>query len=195
MPRTAGGNDDNAQRKPRVNEEPSSELDLGTDEGAGRVGDWRSRKKLHDEFPPARVREAGQTGGEVPGGPHDERDVTADDLSPETLLDEERSHTPSALARRDAQDSRLHSVSEADIGEGGGLDEAELADRKPVGRDEARRLQRKIAEHAGNPNAFEPNESAEVAARLHSDARKRGGKQTAAQPPPLKQRKQAKAGD
>lgn len=106
-----------------VNEEPSGELDFNKgDERSGRVGDLRSERDYRGEFPEERVRRAGMTGGENPDG-----EVTADDLAPETLLDEDRSHTPDAEEDRVAIDSVLREASEAEIGEGYGKDEAELA--------------------------------------------------------------------
>lgn len=169
MPRTAtrttAGTNPDAGTKTRLNEEPAGELELDVENDSGRIGDPRGKKKSRAEFPPNRIREAGKTGGERDGGPHEEYDVTADDVSPETLLDENRSRTPSARAGREPADTGLRTVSEASIGEGGGPDEQEMADRAPVGRGEARRLQRKAAEHARDPNAFEPNEAAVQAER------------------------------
>jgi hypothetical protein len=106
-----------------VNEEPPGELDFNKgDERSGRAGDPRSQRDYHGEFPEERVRKAGMTGGENPGG-----EVTADDLAPETLLDEDRSRTPEAQEGRAAIDSVLRDAAEAEIGEGHGKDEAELA--------------------------------------------------------------------
>ena len=106
-----------------VNEEPPRELDFNKgDERSGRVGDLRSERDYRSEFPDERVRKAGMTGGENPGG-----EVTADDLAPETLLDEDRSHTPDAEEGRAAIDSVLRDAAESEIGEGYGKDEAELA--------------------------------------------------------------------
>ena len=52
-------------REPRdVNEEPSGSLDFKHgDERDGRVGDRRSPEQRRAEFPPARVRQAGMSGG------------------------------------------------------------------------------------------------------------------------------------
>ncbi|WP_428312470.1 hypothetical protein [Hydrocarboniphaga sp.] len=87
-------------------------------------------------------------------------DVSADDLAPETLLDEEGTHTSDGPADQGLRETRAST-----IGAGGGLDEAELADTQPVGKSEAERLKRKADEHANDPNAFEPAEAAEVASR------------------------------
>lgn len=168
MPRTAritSGTNPEPSTRTRLNEEPAGELEFGVENQSGRIGDPRGKNKTRAEFPPSRIREAGRTGGEIDGGPRNEHDVTADDMSPETLLDENRSRSPSARAGRQPTDTGLRTVGAADIGPGGGLDEQELADTEPVGRHEAERLRRKAAEHARDPNFFEPNEAAAQAAR------------------------------
>ena len=139
------------------------------DQRGGRIGDMRAREASNDEFPPERVREAGQTGGE-----RADQDVTADDLSPETLLDSEASRTPSARENRRAADSDL-SIRDMPPGAGGGRDEAEDAERQPIGRVEAAKLREKSREHASNPNYFEPNE-AEVQAGATRDAAERASR-------------------
>lgn len=138
----------------RVNEEPPEELKLerGLERG-GRVGDPRSR--YADEFPPQRAREAGLTGASKPGG-----EPTADDAEQETLLDDNLSHTLDSRRGRDPLDTVLGAREENQIGGGTGADEAELAEKKPVGRQEAARLARKAKRHARNPNFFEHHEAA-----------------------------------
>lgn len=130
-----------AQRARRVedavNEEPPRELDFARgDERGGRAGDERRPEDIADEFPAARVRQAGLSGGEIAGSLGPDSRVTADDMAPETLLDEERSRTPDAHARRDAADTLLSDADEATIGEGTGADEAEFADEDPIDPDE-----------------------------------------------------------
>lgn len=159
---------DSAQRV-RVNEDPPRRLAL--DEGlerGGRIGDPRSRAHRDREFPPARGREAGRSGGEIVDG-----DITADDAAPETLLDDERSATPSDRGRREPLDTVLRGRDPATIGGGRGKDEAELAGDAPVGAAESRRLRRKAQEHARDPNFFEPAEAAEQAARARVQVRGR----------------------
>jgi hypothetical protein len=118
------------RREPQLNEEPNGELHLERrDDRSGRVGDLRRPEDVAEQFPKERERLAGRTGGETTEG-----DLTADDASAETLLDEDRSHSPQAQEERQPLDTELREVDEADIGEGGGLDEAELARRDPVGR-------------------------------------------------------------
>jgi hypothetical protein len=168
MPRTARSNSSSTSGDEREvapqNEEPRGDLDFADDEGRSRVGDRNSDQRLRDEFPDRRVREAGRTGGEMRGVNASDDDVTADDVAPETLLDEERSHTPDAAGREPA-DQDLRTTDETTIGAGGGFDEAELADRVPVGNEEAARLKHKAERHARDPNAFEPHEAEETAAR------------------------------
>jgi hypothetical protein len=100
-------------------EEPRALCFDDDDRPAGRIGDPRPEDEVMEEFPPSRERQAGLAG--VPGG-----DVTADDLSPETLLDDDRSHSPSARDSRDALDTILRCVPETEIGAGNGPDEAEV---------------------------------------------------------------------
>jgi hypothetical protein len=174
MPRTARSTS-NADRSARKlgpqNEEPRNDLDFDDDDTHARAGDRASDGRMREEFPERRVREAGRTGGEMRGINASEDDVTADDLAPETLLDEERSHTPDASGR-EPSDQGLRETRASNIGAGGGLDEAEMADANPVGREEASKLKNKADKHARNPNAFEPHEAAEVAAREHAARKK-----------------------
>lgn len=107
-------------------DELPEELDFEKDdERSGRIGDRRADEDLRDEFPPERVRQAGFTGGSMR-----DHDVTADDLSPETLLDDDPSRTPGDRDRLPS-DSVLTEVEEWDIGAGEGLDEAEEARGRP----------------------------------------------------------------
>lgn len=129
-------------RQAALNEEPAAELDFENgDERSGRAGDRNSNAELREEFPPARVREAGMSGGETPDQTVDGK-VTADDLAPETLLDESRSHSPAARARRDSADTVLSDAGEEDIGAGRGRDEAELAEQEARRDDQRFRKER-----------------------------------------------------
>ena len=85
-------------------------------------------------FSAARVREAGMTGGETGRG-----EVTADDLAPETLIDEDGGDGPHLYRGGRAADTTLREVDLSDIGAGIGADEAELAEAQPVGRDAGNR--------------------------------------------------------
>jgi hypothetical protein len=166
--RTGRHRDPPAQRV-RVSEEPAGRLSLGKGlERGGRVGDPRSVERRRQEFPDARVREAGQTGGEIPYG-----DLTADDAAPETFLDDTGSSTPSDVAPRQPADTVLRGRTPGATTTRQGKDEAELADSEPVGWAESRRLRRKAQAHARDPNAVEPHEAEEQAQQAR--VRDRGG--------------------
>lgn len=111
------------------------------------------RKAKEHPFPKRRVREAGLTGGETP-----QRDrITADDLSPETLLDEEGDHDAADQRGPVAPETQL-TVSRAP-GMGGGADEAEDAQRQPISRAEHSRIKRRVARSGGRITNLEPNET------------------------------------
>lgn len=89
----------------------------------GRVGDRERDDVIAQQYPTRREATAGLTGAATP-----DRDVTADDLSPETLLDEdgargELGDDPEMLAA----DQSLRTVDADEIGGGTGLDEEEQA--------------------------------------------------------------------
>ena len=107
---------------PRLSEEPEGEIQLEKDEIPPRAGDPLPPEKVAKEFSRRREREAGLTGGSA-GHP------TADDASPETLLQEDQAS---------AVDKILRDVDEAEIGGGHSKDEAELAEEQPVGRQKTR---------------------------------------------------------
>lgn len=108
-------------------------------------------------FTKRRVRHAGiaATGAESPKD---------DDLAPETLL-EDPALDP---VPEPAQDTLLRGVDASQIGLGGGLDEAEEAERDPVGERHSRKLERKSKAHAADPNFFEPAE-AEMRRQMRAD--------------------------
>jgi hypothetical protein len=115
----------------------------------------KPRKPRGQRFQPTRVREAGFTGGETP-----ERDrITADDASPETLLDDEGGQDPGDQRGPSPSDSNLSVVGEAAIGAGDGPDEAEDAQRHPISRAEHARLKRRVARSGGGIKNLEPNET------------------------------------
>lgn len=111
-----------APLQPR-SEEPQ-ELSFDDDDTRdGRVGDRERDDVVAQEYPYRREASAGLTGAATP-----DRDITADDLSPETLLDEdgargELADDPEELAA----DQSLRTVDADEIGGGSGLDEEELA--------------------------------------------------------------------
>lgn len=158
------------ERTSRVNEEPSRELRFSAgDERSGRVGDPAPARRLRDEFPATRNREAGRTGGEMV-----DSDMTADDATPETLLDSEPSHSPDSRHGRGPLDADTSIKNVDAIGAGRGRDEAELAERRPVGDAAADATRRTAHRHAADANAFEPHETEELAAAARArDAKRR----------------------
>lgn len=105
-----------SNRRGRGNDDTVRELDFDEDKRVPpRAGEPRHIPGgIDPEISPQRVRQAGMTGAEV------NRSSTDDDLTPETLLDEEH------FADRPA-DKRVRVVERDEIGGGQGLDEAELA--------------------------------------------------------------------
>ena len=89
------------------------------DNQPAKAGDPRVQPGRSDpEISPQRAREAGMTGAAA------NRNITDDDLSPETLLDEQDALDPT--------DQQVRVVKGDEIGGGTGLDEAELAEVDPV---------------------------------------------------------------
>lgn len=106
--------------------------ELDFDEHAkGRIGDERLAREVSDEFPSERAADMGMSDGEALREGEYEDNVSLDDLSPETLIDE---GTESELDPSDASpaDRKLRIVEGEDIGGGMGLDEAELARLSPL---------------------------------------------------------------
>lgn len=157
MPRMAGrtGGAPSTSRRQKISDPPHQALSFDDEDQPIRSGDAQPQQRARSEFPAARARKAGLTGGETP----EKDDVTADDLTPETLLDDDPSRSPDA-AGRDPNDSVLRALDAGRSGIGGGVDEAEMAERQPVGRREAKRLQRLAERHARDLNAVEPYEAA-----------------------------------
>lgn len=102
------------------------------DERQGRIGDRRPLDEVREQYPEERVREAGQSGGETLKQGRHEDGVDLDDLSPETLIDDTGARSPSERGSGPAADRELSIVDEDDIGGGAGLDEAELARKRPL---------------------------------------------------------------
>jgi len=111
------------------------ELDFSDrqDDRHGRIGDERPAAEVAQEFPPRRVAESGMTGGEALSDSLHEDNVTYDDLSPDTLLDETGARDPDEPGGSDGPaDQALRHVDADEIGGGVGLDEAELARSAPL---------------------------------------------------------------
>jgi hypothetical protein len=106
-------------------------------------------------FSARRVREAGLTAGETPRPDTN----TADDLAPDTLLDDEGGQEPAEQHGPEPADTALTVTGDIGLGLGGGPDEAEAARADPISRAEHRRLQQRIARSGGGVATLEPHES------------------------------------
>src|SRR5690606_33509275 len=113
---------------------PMRELDFSErrDERQGRAGDQRPEAEVEREFPREREAQAGMSGGEALSDSAHEDNVTLDDLSPETLIDESGANSPDEPGGERPADKELSVVDESRIGGGIGLDEAELARSAPL---------------------------------------------------------------
>ncbi|AXM94806.1 phosphotransferase system, HPr-related protein [Pseudomonas plecoglossicida] len=128
-PYTPSELDDTEDRMGSVHE---LDFDQRNDEREGRVGDERPAREVEQAFPPRRVAESGMTGGEALSDSAHEDNVTWDDLSPDTLLDETGARDADELGTGGPADQTLRRVDEREIGGGYGLDEAELARSDPL---------------------------------------------------------------
>lgn len=111
------------------------ELDFSdrNDEREGRVGNERPAREDAQAFTPQRVAESGMTGGEALSDSLHEDNVTYDDMSPDTLLDETGAWDPYEDGDSEGPaDQLLRQVNANEIGGGFGLDEAELARSAPL---------------------------------------------------------------
>lgn len=131
-----------SEHKPRVTEIDDVEDRMGSmheldfserrDERQGRIGDERPADEVAREFPPEREAQAGMSGGEALSESIHEDNVTLDDLSPETLIDESGAYSPGERGEVRPADKELSVVDGSEIGGGIGLDEAELARSAPL---------------------------------------------------------------
>ncbi|MDD0843597.1 phosphotransferase system, HPr-related protein [Pseudomonas sp. Gutcm_11s] len=110
------------------------ELDFSErrDARKGRIGDERPVAEVEKEFPPQREAQAGMSGGEALTDSSHEDNVTMDDLTPETLIDEDGEFSPDGRGASGPADKELSVVDGTRIGGGIGLDEAELARSAPL---------------------------------------------------------------
>lgn len=98
------------------------------DEPVRRIGDQLPEDEQARRFPPQRVREAGLTGGSMP-----DHQPTDDDMSPETLIDEDGARSPREPGDDGGPlDRRVRVTGATEAGIGHGLDEAELARIDPL---------------------------------------------------------------
>lgn len=76
--------------------------------------------------------EIGLTGAATLGESEHEDNVSLDDLSPDTLIDDSGARSPLECGGDGANDEELSVVDETQVGVGFGLDEAELARSAPI---------------------------------------------------------------
>jgi hypothetical protein len=76
--------------------------------------------------------EIGLTGAATLGESEHEDNVSLDDLSPDTLIDDSGARSPLERGNNGANDEELSVVDETQVGGGFGLDEAELARSAPL---------------------------------------------------------------
>lgn len=103
------------------------ELHFDEEEPSARIGDLIPEDELEQEIPDRRVREAGMTGASTA-----DHHPTDDELDPEVLIREDGARSAREEGRGTPMDTQLSDVDEDDIGGGNGLDEEELAHRKPL---------------------------------------------------------------
>ena len=103
------------------------ELHFDEEEPSARIGDLIPEDELEQEIPDRRVREAGMTGASTA-----DHHPTDDELDPEVLIREDGARSAREAGRGTPMDTQLSDVDEDDIGGGNGLDEEELAHRKPL---------------------------------------------------------------
>lgn len=105
----------------------TDELSFEDNERPAKAGDARPVDEVLDEQPARRVQHAGLT-----GAAELDHESTDDDLSPETLMPEDGARSPNERGSGKPNDVSLRKVREDEIGEGKGLDEAELGRAKPL---------------------------------------------------------------
>ncbi|OAB53500.1 hypothetical protein [Pseudomonas thivervalensis] len=114
--------DDNEDRMGSMHE-----LEFDDEQPSAKIGDELPKDEREQLMPRERVREAGMTGAST-----DDHQSTDDDMSPETLIREDGARDASEAGDDEQADWDLSVVHENDIGGGGGLDEAEMADIDPL---------------------------------------------------------------
>ena len=103
------------------------ELDFDEETPTAEIGDEIPLAEREQLMPGERVREAGMTGASTA-----DHESTDDDMSPETLIQEDGARDALEEGEDEPADWDLSIVDEDEIGGGNGLDEAELADIDPV---------------------------------------------------------------
>lgn len=115
---------------PRPQELPEDALDFEADEESSILGDVPAQPS---ERPAHSAQDQpGLTGGATLSESAHEDNVSLDDLSPDTLIDDSGARSPFERGEDRPLDEELSIVDETDIGGGAGLDEAELARSAPL---------------------------------------------------------------
>jgi hypothetical protein len=115
-----------------VNPEPVDEqaLDFSDDEDSLGTGEPSLQQTARPSS--SGDDEIGLTGAATLGESEHEDNVSLDDLSPDTLIDDSGARSPLERGDDGANDEELSVVDETQVGGGFGLDEAELARSAPL---------------------------------------------------------------
>lgn len=111
----------------RIDEQP---LDFSDDEDSLGTGEPTLQPAARPSSNPE--DEIGLTGAATLGESEHEDNVSLDDLSPDTLIDDSGARSPLERGGDGALDEELSVVDQNDVGGGFGLDEAELARSAPL---------------------------------------------------------------
>lgn len=103
------------------------ELDFSHDEPTPSFDDLETEAEEDRDQILSEASDVGLTGGAKPG-----RGPTNDDMSPETLIQEDGARSPNEPGGDFPADKQFSNVSQNEIGGGGGLDEAEMARARPL---------------------------------------------------------------
>lgn len=105
-------------------------LDFSDDEDSLGTGEPSLRQSARPSS--SAENEIGLTGAATLGESEHEDNVSLDDLSPDTLIDDSGARSPLERGGDGANDEELSVVDESQVGGGFGLDEAELARSAPI---------------------------------------------------------------
>ena len=105
-------------------------LDFSDDDDSLSTGEPSLRQSARPSS--SAENEIGLTGAATLGESEHEDNVSLDDLSPDTLIDDSGARSPLELGGDGANDEELSVVDESQVGGGFGLDEAELARSAPI---------------------------------------------------------------
>lgn len=111
----------------RIDEQP---LDFSDEEDSLGTGEPTLQPTARPSSNPE--DEIGLTGAATLGESEHEDNVSLDDLSPDTLIDDSGARSPLERGGDGALDEELSVVEESEVGSGFGLDEAELARSAPL---------------------------------------------------------------